>query len=160
MPKGILKKKPINVYEVPQRFNINEEQYAKIIEDLYNCIKSLKNDFAETSQDLWTNFTISISNQRFKIEYRYNEIPIDEKEKEKNREIWRNKYLKIGEEKYSSESDNRVETYETGLYMKTDSSHVGFDKEEHVIYEKEEKKDREKNTNDENYGGKNQILDN
>ena len=32
IPKGILKKKPINVYEVPKRFNINETEYLKIVE--------------------------------------------------------------------------------------------------------------------------------
>jgi len=30
LPKGLLKKRPVNVYEVPQRFNISEEQYLKI----------------------------------------------------------------------------------------------------------------------------------
>ena len=42
IPKGILKKKPINVYEIPQRFNINEEKYLQIVEELYNCIKSAR----------------------------------------------------------------------------------------------------------------------
>ena len=41
LPKGILKKRFINVYEVPKRFNINEEQYLKIVEELELIIKIL-----------------------------------------------------------------------------------------------------------------------
>ena len=29
-PKGILKKKPVNVYEIPNKFNLDEEDYIKI----------------------------------------------------------------------------------------------------------------------------------
>ena len=39
IPKGILKKKPVNVYEVPDKFNINEEQYLSIVKELYDVIK-------------------------------------------------------------------------------------------------------------------------
>ena len=49
LPKGLLKKKPINVYEVPNRFNINEEKYLKIVEELYICIKDLAQDFKNLS---------------------------------------------------------------------------------------------------------------
>ena len=37
----ILKRKPINVYEVPKKFNINEEEYLKIVDILYKHIKEL-----------------------------------------------------------------------------------------------------------------------
>ena len=62
IPKGLLKKKPVNVYEVPKRFNINESDYLKIVDDLYKIIKELRQDFIDTEQDLWTNITISIFN--------------------------------------------------------------------------------------------------
>ena len=65
LPKGILKKKYINVYEVPRRFNINEEQYLKIVEELFRCIKSLRQDFIDTEQKVWTNLSISIANLKF-----------------------------------------------------------------------------------------------
>ncbi len=168
IPKGILKKKPINVYEVPQRFNINEEQYLSVVKELYECLKSLKQDFINTDQDLWTNFTITITNVNFRIEYNYDQLPIDENEKEKNRMIWRYKYLGIGgerkeeqkilEEYFSRKKIKKDEIYETGLYMKTDNFGIRFDREgdnlhrEFIIYEKDndylkdlDKKPKEKN---------------
>ena len=154
-PKGLIKKKMINVYEVPQRFNINEEQYLKIVEDLYNCIKSLQKDFIDTEQELWTNVTISIHNFKFKVEYFYDEIPMDEEELMKRNVIWRYKYLGIGgddkkerkilDEYYTSLTPAKKEIYETGIYLKTDMNWVGFDKEENsnslnefVLYEKDD----------------------
>ena len=41
-PAGILKKNPINVYEIPRIFDIEEEQYAKLEKRLYESIKKLK----------------------------------------------------------------------------------------------------------------------
>ena len=35
-PKGILKKNPVNVYEVPSKFNLDEAEYMKLAEDLYD----------------------------------------------------------------------------------------------------------------------------
>ncbi len=152
IPKGLLKKKPINVYEVSQRFNINEEQYLIVVKELYDCIKELKTDFINTDQELWTNLTITITNIKFRVEFNYDSLPIDEKEKENNRMIWRYKYLGIGGEKkeeqrilekyFSTEKVKKNEIYETGLYMKTDGFGVRFDKEddskrEFIIYEKD-----------------------
>ena len=44
-PKGILKKEPINVYEIPSKFNIDEEEYDKLTEELYRKIKKLKQEY-------------------------------------------------------------------------------------------------------------------
>ena len=52
LPKGLLKKKAVNVYEVPKRFNINETEYLKIVDLLYQEIKDLRQDFKDTEQDL------------------------------------------------------------------------------------------------------------
>lgn len=153
LPKGILKKKPINVYEVPKRFNINEEQYLQIVAELYKCIKSLKQDFVDTEQELWTNLTISISNFKFRVEYYYNELPITSKEVEIRNIIWKYKYLNIGgenkeerkilDEYFSNEKPNKRELYETGIYLKTDNNSVTFDKEndesrKFILYEKDD----------------------
>ena len=150
LPKGILKKKPINVYEVPQRFNINEEQYLKVVGELYEHIKELKQDFVDTEQDLWTNLTISVTNLKFKIEFNYEPLPPNEVESEKKRIIWRYKYLGIGGEKkeekkildeyFSNAKEEREEIYEVGLYIKTENSGVRFDKEDQYAKESDEKK--------------------
>ena len=184
LPKGILKKRLVNVYEVPQRFNINEEQYLKIVDELYECIKSLQRDFKDTEQELWTSFTITIANFKFKIEYCYDELPKDEKEILKRNVIWKHKYLKIDggnkeenkilDEYYSNSDQAKKETYETGLYVKTDNNTVTFDRDEQfVVYEKDDisdvisknkancqEKDNEEDEEEEIKSSKNQILNN
>ncbi len=153
LPKGILKRRFVNVYEVPKRFNINEEQYLKIVEELYSCIKSLRQDFINTEQDIWTNLSITIANFRFKVEFKYEDLPRTEKEIFERNVIWKYKYLKIGGEskeerkildRYFSkiEPSNR-NVYETGLYIKTENNNIAFDKDdkqarEFVMYEKDE----------------------
>lgn len=137
VPKGILKKKPINVYEVPQRFNINEEQYLAEVKRLYDCIKELKQDFVDTEQDLWSSLTISITNSIFKLEFNYDVLPLDEKESYERHVIWRYKYLGLGGDKkeerkildeyFSAKKEIRKETYQTGMYMKTDRNTIGFE---------------------------------
>ena len=46
-PKGVLKKRPVNVYEVPNKFNIDETQYFKLADDLYASIKELRKKCVE-----------------------------------------------------------------------------------------------------------------
>lgn len=156
LPKGILKKKPVNVYEVPQKFNINEQEYLSVVQELYNCIKELKQDFIDTEQELWNSLTISIANFRFKVEYNYDSLPNNEKEIEAKRIIWRYKYLEIGGDKKEErkvlddyfENRNKYRTkkevYETGLYLKTGNNEISFDKEETRRVSKYEKEDKPK----------------
>lgn len=153
LPKGILKRRFINAYEVPKRFNINEEQYLKIVEELYSCIKSLRQDFIDTEQEIWTSITISIANFKFKVEFKYDELPQTEKEIFERNVIWKYEYLKIGgeskeERKILDKHFSKIEptnrnVYETGLYIKTENNNITFDKDdkqarEFVMYEKDE----------------------
>ena len=69
LPKGLLKRKFINVYEVPSKFDIEEDEYLKLVELLYDKIKELRDEFINSHQKVWTNITISIKNNKFKIEY-------------------------------------------------------------------------------------------
>mgnify|MGYP004676325699 FL=1 len=166
IPKSIIKKKPINVYEVPQRFNINEEQYLEIVKELYSWIKKLRQDFIDTEQELWNSLTISIANFKFRVEFDYDELPSNEKQNNDKNIIWRYKYLKIGGEKkeerkvleeYFSHKDiSKKELYETGLYLKTENNNIMFDKEERKAPEKFIKDDKIDNKNIK----KNQILKN
>lgn len=141
LPKGLLKKKPVNVYEVPKKFNINEADYLKIVDLLYQTIKDLRQDFIDTEQDLWTNLTISIAHSKFKVEYFYDKISQEEYASYVRHVIWRYKYLHIGGEikeerkildKYfekNIEAIEKKEEYQTGLYIKTANNLVGFDRE-------------------------------
>ena len=66
MPRGILKRKFINVYEVPDRYGIEEEEYMKAVKSLYNSIKMLREEVSKQNKKKWSNITISIKNSRFK----------------------------------------------------------------------------------------------
>lgn len=148
LPKGLLKKKPVNVYEVPKRFNINENEYLKLVDVLYQTIKDLRQDFIDTEQDLWTNLTISIAHCRFKVEYNYEKISQEEYASYVRHVIWRYKYLHLGGElkderkildkyfKHNIDVVEKKEEYQTGMYLKTVNNMVGYDRE---IQEKQEK---------------------
>lgn len=69
-PKKILKVNPVNCYQVPDKFGIDEHSYNQSLEKLYRLIQSLNVIMVPK----WTNITISIENGMFKIEYNYNEI--------------------------------------------------------------------------------------
>ena len=141
VPKSILKKKPVNVYEVPKKFNINESEYLKIVDQLYEIIKSLRLDFADTNQELWTNLTISIVNNRFKIEFFYDNLSEEEYANYVRHIIWRYKYLRLGGEikeerqileKYFDEIEHKKEKHEdysSGIYLKNTNNTVGYDRE-------------------------------
>ena len=62
LPKGFIKKKYVNGYEIPNLFNIDEEQYSKLITDVYNKIKMLREKFVNSKRKLWSNITITIQN--------------------------------------------------------------------------------------------------
>lgn len=154
LPKGLLKKKPVNVYEVPKKFNINENEYLKIVDLLYQTIKDLRKDFIDTDQELWTNITISIAHCRFKVEFNYDKISKEEYASYVRHVIWRYKYLHLGGElkderkiieKYLEQKDEKIkpkrEEYQTGMYLKTANNIVGFDRE--IKEEQERKKEQE-----------------
>ena len=131
LQKGILKRKFINVYEVPSKYDIEEDEYNQAVEELYGKIKYLREIFAENKEKLWSNLTISIKNSRFKIEYNYENI-IGGQEAYYNHHIyWRHKYLHIDpqgkKEKQALEnylankkqSNKKDEKYDEGIYSKT-----------------------------------------
>ena len=163
IPKGILKKKPINVYEVPKRFNINETEYLKIVDNLYQIIKDLRKDFIDTEQELWTNLTISIANSRFRVEYGYEKISQEERASYIRHVIWRYNYLGIGGElkderkvldEYFSKKlslEPKKELYQTGLYLKTVNNVVGYDREIEIAKERKKSTSRKEKRRKERY---------
>jgi len=94
LPKGILKKKYVNSYEIPGLFNIDEEQYSKLITDIYGLVKSLRECFIRTRKKAWSNVSISIENFQFKIEYDYDDLANAEYSSYEKHVVWRFQYLK------------------------------------------------------------------
>ena len=131
MPKGILKRKYINVYEVPSKYDIEEDEYMQAVEDLYNDIKNLREECIKCGQKVWSNITISIKNSRFKIEYNYDNLTGGKEGYYDHHVYWRQKYLniepqgkkeKIAIENYLANrkpTKNKDQQYDEGIYMKT-----------------------------------------
>ena len=94
-PKGILKKNPVNVYEVPSKFSLNEEEYIKLVEKLYNEIKKLREVFKKYVQRLWNSVTIRIEGLKFEIEYNYEILSNSNYSNMDKHIIWRYNNLKL-----------------------------------------------------------------
>ena len=106
-PKKVLKRKPINCYEIVQKFGLDEYQYNEALEKLYEKIKML-NKFCKHK---WTNLTISFENGFFSVEYHFDNISRSMYTDEQRRLVWSYKYLKIPENSLSKEDKALIENY-------------------------------------------------
>ena len=67
VPSGILKKNPINVYEIPNRFSIDDSQYLKLVDKLYLELKRLREACEEFGEARWKSIVISIADFKKEI---------------------------------------------------------------------------------------------
>ena len=111
LPKGIIKRKFVNGYEIPSLFNIDEEQYSKLITDVYNLIKLLRERAIKSKRKVWSNVTISIENYQFKIEYDYQNLQRSQFDSYERHVIWRYNYLSEGIEFLSKKDKKIIEAY-------------------------------------------------
>ena len=146
VPKSFLKKNPVNVYEIPSKFNIDEDQYGKLVELLYDSIKELRKEFENSNQELWSNITILIKGTRFAIEYGYEDLNNDGLTSYERHIIWRYKYLGLSID-YANKEEKEVlkkyvidkemngegkkEYYDAGIYIKDIKNMVDFQNSEH-----------------------------
>lgn len=110
-PKGVLRKNPINVYEVPNKFNIDEVTYFALADKLYGTIKELRELFEHNEKSIWSNITISIENCKFIIEYNYDNLLGSHYSSYDRHIIWKSKYLNLPIERLSKKDRNMVEQY-------------------------------------------------
>ncbi len=110
-PKSLFKVNPVNVYEVPNRFNVDEQAYLKLAEKLYNTIKELRNDFINSGEKAWSNITISIENFKFKILYNYENLQNSKYNNYDRHLIWRYNYLGTPLSSYSKKERKMIEEY-------------------------------------------------
>ena len=106
-PKKFIRSNPINCYEVPEKFGLEDESYNRNLKKLYKYIKEL-NCYGFPR---WTNLTISIKENTFTVEFRYNDILNSTYSDEQRRIIWCYKYLHIPLESLSLTDRALVETY-------------------------------------------------
>ena len=162
VPRGLIKRRPINVYEIPSKFNIDEEEYMKLVEILYKNINGLREEFKKSNQKVWSNLTIIIKKSKFRVEYNYDDLQNSLYNNYENHIIWKYKYLNQGIECCNKEERNILlkylngakqlsinETYEEGVYIKNirnivDYETAGYESIQNVEYvsSKDEKSTR------------------
>ena len=167
IPKGIFKKKPVNVYEIPSKFNLDESQYLKLVQILYQKIKELRNEFRKSERnEIWTNLTMSIQNLKFKVEYDYTDLNNTDFSSYERHVIWRYENLGITEEQVSKEDKeilkryllgartlSRKEYYDTGIYIQDVENVIAYSTENPTEEPNEEKEQKTTQTKH-----KNQLL--
>lgn len=110
-PNGILKKNPINVYEIPKLFDVEEEQYIKLEKKLYESIKKLRRYCIEVEKNIWSNLTIIMEDTKYQVEYSYDDLINSEFNNYSRHIIWRYKYLGIPIESYTRKEREIIERY-------------------------------------------------
>ena len=111
IPKGILKKNPVNVYEIPNKFNLNEDEYIKLVEKLYMQIKEIREVFKKYNHRLWSNLTIRIEGLKFEIEYNYESL-VNTKYSSMDRHIiWKYNNLNLPIEYFTRKERNIIKKY-------------------------------------------------
>jgi len=152
VPKGLIKRKPVNVYEIPSKFNIPEEEYLKLVEILYRNIKDLREEFKKSNQKVWSNLTIILRKSKFRVEYNYENLQNSEYNNYERHIIWRYKYLNQGIE-FCNKDERQIllrylngpkrlssdEAYEEGVYIKNiknivDYETAGYESIQHAEY--------------------------
>ncbi len=124
IPKGIFKRNPINVYEIPYKFNLDENQYMKLVKLLYAKIKELRKEFQkDDTKEIWTNLTMSIQNLRFKVEYDYTDLNNSIFSSYERHVIWRYENLGIGEEQVSKNDKEILKRYKLGAKTLSKKEH-------------------------------------
>ena len=159
IPKGILKKKPLNVYEIPNKFNLDENEYLKLVKLLYDKIKMLREEFrkSETGK-LWSNITITIQNMKFRVEYDYEDLENCEFNSYERHIIWRYEYLGIGLEQVNKKDKeilnryllgaktlSKKETYESGIYIRDVENKIAYNTDEYENGSSKKEDDEEEN---------------
>lgn len=117
LPRGIIKKKYVNGYEIPSLFNIDEEQYSKLITDVYNLIKLLRERSIKAKRKVWSNICITIKGYQFKIEFDYQDLNESQFNSYERHVIWRYTYLNEGIEVLSKKDRKIIEKYNEFLHF-------------------------------------------
>lgn len=111
VPKGVLKKNPINVYEIPNKFNINDEEFYKLTDKLYATIKKLRNTQIRLGERKWYRIVISLADFKFNVEYDYENINDSRFNSYERHIIFRYKYLDLPYSSYTKKERKVIELY-------------------------------------------------
>ena len=85
----------MNCYEVPSLFDIDEEEYSRLIMSLYNVIKLLRDDYKKFRKRNFTTIDIICSNKKFAVKYGFEDLLNSQYSPEERHLIWRYENLQI-----------------------------------------------------------------
>ena len=111
IPSGILKKNPVNVYEIPNKFSINEDTYLKLVDRLYAEVKKLQKAFVESGEEKWQGLVISIADFRFNVEYFYDDLGNSKFTSYEKHLIFRHTYLDYPITSFNKNERNVIDRY-------------------------------------------------
>lgn len=145
-PKGVIKRKPVNVYEIPEKFSIEEEAYLKLVDELYKQIKYLRKMFIKSGEKPWSNITISIENFKFGVEVNHDNLTHSKYTSYQRHLIWRYEYLNTPLNSYNKEERKIIteylnekheiltnnETYYESIYQKPVRNIIEYEREEFI----------------------------
>lgn len=145
-PKGVIKRKPINVYEIPSKFSIEEDTYLKLVDELYKEIKLLRKMLIKLGERAWSNVTISIENFKFGVEFNYDNLTHSKYTSYQRHLIWRYEYLNVPLNSYNKEERKIIieylnekheiltnnETYYESIYQKPVRNIIEYEREDMI----------------------------
>ena len=111
VPKGVLKKNPTNVYEIPNKFNINDEEFYKLTDKLYATIKKLRNTQIRLGERKWYSIVISLANFKFNVEFNYENISDSRFNSYERNIIFRYNYLDLPYSSYTRKEKKVIDLY-------------------------------------------------
>ena len=163
IPKGILKRKPVNCYEIPELFDIDEEVYSKLIMSLYNVIKLLRDSYTKYRKIRFTTIDIICSNKKFVVKYGFENLLNSQYSPDERHLIWRYDNLQIDLDSLNRKDRKVLEYYiqeskvslpkkqeivETEIYERPAKATIDYESsltlEEIVARDKEQKRIEEK----------------
>lgn len=111
IPKGILKKNPINVYEVPSKFNVDEDEYLELVDNLCNTIKVLNREYKTEYEKEWSNMVIAIKDAQFLVEYNDDNLLKSKYNSKDRHTIFKHKYLNIPLQSFSKKERKVIQDF-------------------------------------------------
>lgn len=111
IPTGILRKNPINVYEIPTKFNVDEDEYLELVDNLCNTIKKLRIEYRNSYQKDWTNVVIAIKDEQFLIEFNNDNLAKSKYSSQDRHLIFKYKYLNIPMQSFSKKERKVVQNF-------------------------------------------------
>lgn len=109
-PKSITKQEPINCYEIPKLFDIQEDEYIELLTKIYNNIKILKQIYMKEYNKNWTWLTINIDDTNFNLIYGYEDLENSPFSPYERHVIWRKNFLEL--EPVSRKDKKIIDKYE------------------------------------------------